>query len=503
VITDISTTLIFYIIADNSAGTVRSLSSASGTPYILGEAPSLTVTPILNSSGAVRITYTQANTGTIPVTYYYTTTNNANTAYKTQFATPTIDVYGVTGQTTYYVIASNNAGNIISTGLSVTPYLFGSKPVISSISQGTNSLTVEFTGSSGGNPSTFTYYYSYDGITREPGPITSPFTITGLTTQKNIYIIANNLAGDISSNPLTATPYLLGTKPLITNITPGANRLTVTFSGSTGGNPSTFTYYYSYDGIIREPGQVVSPFTITGLTTQKTIYIIANNLAGDISSNSLTSTPYFVGTSPFISNVMPGINRLTVTFTDSSGGYPAPNYYYSLNGGTLTPVPLNQNPFDILNLTQAISNSVYVLARNNAGDVSSNVVSAIPYVIGSAPTITKITPITNGLNIEFTGSVGGYPSPTTYYYTVDGGSAVNANTTSSPITIQNLTIVKEYAIQIYSQNLAGISPQSNVLTGTPLSGSQTEVITPATYWKLQYWTKPSFWKKSYWSKKRK
>jgi len=588
VITDISTSITFYIIADNSAGTVRSLATSSGTPFMLGSIPFLTAVPVLNSSGAIRIAYTQETTGTLPVTYYYSTVNDANTTARTQFITTSIDVSGVTTTTTYYVIASNNAGNVISNGSTVTPYLLGSKPTISNVSQGINSLIVTFTNASGGNPSSFSYYYSYDGINREPGPITSPFTITGLTSQKTVYVIANNLAGDISSNPVTETPYLLGNPPSITNISSGINSLIVTFTNASGGNPSSFSYYYSYDGINREPGPITSPFTITGLTSQKTVYVIANNLAGDISSNPVTETPYLLGNPPSITNISSGINSLIVTFTNASGGNPssfsyyysydginrepgpitspftitgltsqktvyviannlagdissnpvtetpyllgtppsitnvesgtnkltvaftvstganpAPTYYYSLNGGPLNLVPSNQSPFDILNLTQAVSNSVYVLARNSAGDISSNVVSAIPYILGGAPTITRILSVANGLNVEFTGSAGGYPSPTTYYYTVDGGNAVNANTSTSPITIHNLTVVKEYTIRLFSQNSVGASPLSNALSGTPLSGSQEEVVTPATYWTLQYWSKPSFWKKSFWSKRRR
>jgi hypothetical protein len=497
-ITELSGTTSVYIIANNAAGDAIS-DVSSATPYLLGNPPSISsITPGINT---LTVTFSSA-TGGNPSSFTYYYSYDGINRQPGQVTSP-FTISGLTSAKTVYIIANNAAGDAISDVSSATPYLLGNPPSISSITPGINTLTVTFSSATGGNPSSFTYYYSYDGINRQPGQVTSPFTISGLTSQKTVYIIANNTAGDVSSNSFTATPYLLGNPPSISSITPGINTLTVTFSSATGGNPSSFTYYYSYDGINRQPGQVTSPFTISGLTSQKTVYIIANNTAGDVSSNSFTATPYLLVNNPVVNDITPGPNKLTVSFTGSTGANPAPTYYYSLNGGSLTEVPSNQSPFDISGLTQAVSNSVYVLARNIVGDISSNVLTGTPYIIGGAPTITNITAVRSGLSVEFTGSTGGYPSPTTYYYAIDSDSPVNASSTTSPIVIRKLTTVKEYTVRLYAQNSAGLSSASNALTGTPLAGTDTEVITPATYWTLQYWSTPSFWKKSYWSKKRK
>jgi hypothetical protein len=144
-ISNVLVTTTYYAIASNSAGNIISAGSTV-TPNILGDIPTITAVPVLNSPGVVQLQYLQGNAGNSETTYYYTTSPDKNTTSKIVFSTNPINVSGVTGTTTYYVIATSSAGNIISSGAPVTPYLLGSKPTISAIVPSVgNSLTVSFT----------------------------------------------------------------------------------------------------------------------------------------------------------------------------------------------------------------------------------------------------------------------------------------------------------------------------------------------------------------------
>jgi hypothetical protein len=87
--------------------------------------------------------------------------------------------------------------------------------------------------------------------------------------------------------------------------------------------------------------------------------------------------------------------------------------------------------------------------------------------IGSVPAITSITPGNLSFKINFTPSTGGYPAPTTYYYSLDGGTTyTNANRTTSPITITGLQIATTYKVSLIA----------NSTLGNTAASSSTEVV---------------------------
>ena len=89
-----------------------------------------------------------------------------------------------------------------------------------------------------------------------------------------------------------------------------------------------------------------------------------------------------------------------------------------------------------------------------------------PYSLGTVPVITSITNGYFSFNVNFNPSNGGVPSPTTYYYSLDGGSTyTNANTTTSPILITGVNIATSYNITIIANNLAGNTAASNISIG--------------------------------------
>jgi hypothetical protein len=118
----------------------------------------------------------------------------------------------------------------------------------------------------------------------------------------------------------------VGTSPIVLNVTPGTNQLTVDFTQTDLGDPLP-TYYYSFDGVdVLGSGVFSSPLIISDISAATTFYIVASNSAGNAFSDPSSGTPNTVGSNPTIDTVTPGTNQLTVNFTQSDLGSPAPTY---------------------------------------------------------------------------------------------------------------------------------------------------------------------------------
>jgi hypothetical protein len=205
-------------------------------------------------------------------------------------------------------------------------------------------------------------------------------------------------------------------------------------------------------------------FNIEG-SIQRTLYIIADNSAGTIVSAPVLGMPYVVGDAPTVS-ITPGLNKIRVSFTQSSQGTSPVIYYYSYLPNGLEQFSPVTSPFDISNITA--STTIYIIANNVAGNVISAPATGSPFLIGNQPEITSITPGVNSLIVNFTGSMGGVPSPSAYYYSLDGGDYVlAANTIQSPILIQDLIALRPYKVTLIAENSAGLTLPSNTETGIP------------------------------------
>jgi hypothetical protein len=486
-------------------------------PYVIGTTPNIvSVTPGLNSLSVEFAGSTNAN----PIPYYFYNVNGNTFANSTYNSNANVIVIGnLTSAVSCNVglVGVSLAGNTSSSYQTSMPYVIGTTPNIVSITPELNSLSVAFASSTNANPTPY-YYYSVDGTTFANSTLNSnasSITISNLNTLKNYSIQLKGVssAGNTSSSSsVSAQPLIIGSAPLIGTVTPGLNQLSIAFTQSTVGTSPT-TYYYSLDGTTKlGSGTTTSPLVITGISSSTTFYIIASNLGGDIVSTSTgTGTPYIVGSTPLIGNVTPvdgSENALDVSFAESTGGVPTlTKYQYSLNGGSFQDAVGTTSPIRITGLTAGTPYIVRLKALSGSVWTSSNSTESSSVTTnkkGSAPTINKITGAANSLIVDFTGSTGGSPSPSTYYYSLDGGNYVDAKTANSPLTIKSLTTIGPYLVKIYAVNAAGNSPESNEVSGTPIIGSDAQ-ITPATYWtqSASFFVKSSFWKKSYWSKRKR
>jgi hypothetical protein len=424
VITGISSPITFYIIANNPAGDVRSLLTATGTPNTIGPAPS--IGSVVPGTNKLTVTFT-GTTGSPTPTYFYSFSSDGSS--RVGPVTSPFDISGTVARTVY-VVASNLAGNVVSAGTLGTPYIFGSTPTVS-LAPGTNALTVTYAQATPGTATT-TFFYSLNGGTLTSASA-SPFSIPSLTstTAYTLYILARNPAGDISSN--TVTGNVFGTAPTIGTITPGTNQLSVAFAQSSVGTATT-TYFYSLNGTTKlGTGTLTSPLVISGISTTTTFYIIANNPAGDVRSLlSASGTPYILGSAPTIGAITAGTNQISVAFTQSSLGTSPTTYYYSIDGTTKDGSGTSTTPLVISGISSPIT--FYIIASNVAGDIrSASSATGTPNTLGTTPSIVSVVPGLSKLTVTFTGTTGS-PTPTYFYsFSSDGSSRVGPVT--SPFDI--------------------------------------------------------------------
>jgi hypothetical protein len=272
---------------------------------------------------------------------------------------------------------------LVSQGVSGTPFIVGGTPIIETVTQQTNNLHVTFSHPDPGNTAV-TYYYSDDasGNNLIQQVYLPSFDISGTVT-RTIYVVSINSAGKLVSEPVTATPFIFGTTPVIEYVTPGTNKLTVSFSQSSLGTTPVTYYYSDLSNGSNRVGPVTFPFDISTNVFRR-VYIIAENSGGTlISQGDASGTPYIFGSAPSINTVNPGTNSLTVNFNPSVGGTTPINHYYSYDSSGVPRVGQIQSgasTFTISDISSA--KTVYIVAGNPAGNLVSAGISGTPYIFG-------------------------------------------------------------------------------------------------------------------------
>jgi hypothetical protein len=102
---------------------------------------------------------------------------------------------------------------------------------------------------------------------------------------------------------------------------------------------------------------------------------------------------------------------------------------------------------------------------SSGGGGGFGVVYILATYLGSVPSITSLTYTPTSFFINFIPSTGGYPEVSTYYYSLNGGAYVNANTTNSPIAISGVSSGVNYQIAIIANSGAGNTSPSNTVIG--------------------------------------
>ena len=465
------------MLAQNAAGNTYSSQSVSGEPYVLGTTPS--ITNVLSNLNSLIISFSKS-TGAYTAPYYYYSVDGSaysNTGFNGNASNIVISNLNIAKSYTISLLAANPAGNLISGVETGIPYIVGTPPIIANVISKTDGILIHFSGSLSGYPNPTTYYYTLNGGNTfiDSGSTVSPISVGNLATGTySVGLVAKNVAGNTAiSNIVLGQPYVIGTAPVITDVLSEINSLEVQFTGPVGAVPEPYTYLYSLNGVdYVDSGNSNSPIIIGNLITA-TIYSVsikAVSLAGTTApSNTIFREPYVIGVPPVIS-VDSSLNKLIINWTDISGGYPDPyTFLYSLDGVNYVDASSNANPIIVSGLTTPTTQYVSLKAVNMVGiSAPSNTVIATPWIIGSSPHINSLTTTVNGFIVDFSGSTGGYPDPTTYLYSIDGGvNYFDSLSATSPFTIDGLSPIQQYTVCIKAVNAGGVSAPSNSITESP------------------------------------
>lgn len=269
----------------------------------------------------------------------------------------------------------------------------------------------------------------------------------------------------ISARALGLTSGILSGAAAITSILGNQNgttgtQLLVYFNAGTPGSSPVTDYQYSLNGgstwnTFASP-QTSSPLTITGLTNGTTYSVAIRPMQGlqaSIPSNTASGRPVALPSTPSISSITNDANgttgtHISVAFTGGAGGTDSTtNFQFSTDNGstwTTRSPAATSSPILITGLTNGTSYNVRVRAVTSIGDVSASSAASTgrPVALPGAPTISGITASTGQLSVAFSVGQAGTDAPSTYEYSLDGGSTWlgrQTGTTASPIVITGIT----------------------------------------------------------------
>lgn len=307
----------------------------------------------------------------------------------------------------------------------------------------------------------------------------------------------------ISARALGLTSGILSGAAAITSILGNQNgttgtQLLVYFNAGTPGSSPVTDYQYSLNGgstwnTFASP-QTSSPLTITGLTNGTTYSVAIRPMQGlqaSIPSNTASGRPVALPSTPSISSITNDANgttgtHISVEFTGGTGGTDSTtNFQFSTDNGstwTTRSPAATSSPILITGLTNGTSYNVRVRAVTSIGDVSASSAASTgrPVALPGAPTISGITASTGQLSVAFSVGQAGTDAPSTYEYSLDGGSTWlgrQTGTTASPIVITGITDstvanANKSLSPTYSVRIRSVTPQSH-------RSAQSAAVTPS------------------------
>jgi ferredoxin len=471
--------------AVNAIGNGAASTAVSGTPATVPGVPTSLTATAGDQSASIACTAPSSNGGSAITGYKYsidggTTWNTASSA------TCPISITGLTNGTAYtvWLKATNAVGDSASyASTTVTPRALPTAPVITSITSGNQSLTVNCTDANGNGSAITNYEYTTDmGVTwRALSPVDNSCPLTITKTSANNTTLVNGTSYPVSirgvnaagsgANPSKqdATPMTLPGAPTSLRATAGDQSATIACTAPSSNGGSAITgYKYSIDGGTTwvTASELACPISITGLTngTAYTVWLKATNSVGDSSSyGSTTVTPVALPSAPVLTTATPGNTTASIAWTApvSTGGMPITSYQYSINGGTswstITGGGSPANPFTISSLSNGTAYSVTLRAVTSAGQgPASNALIVTPRTVPAAPTGFVVTPTDSSAVIDFVQGSNGGSAVTDVEWSIDGGTTwTSAGPGSTSVTVTNVDNGTAYTFKVRAKNVAG------------------------------------------------
>ncbi len=366
--TDTAGTFTYTLVRVQDSSSTTCINPQGGTAVItVNPLPLATIagtTAVCNNATASTVTFTGSN-GTAPYTFTYDApgapgqTVTSNGLGVATVAAPT----GVVGTFTYTLVSvqdssattcSNAQGG--SVVITVNPLPLATIAGTIAVCNNATAPTVTFTGTNGTAPYTFTYTVTGLGTltvksndsgvatVTAPTGVVGTFTYTLVSVQDSSTTTCSNAQGGtavITVNPLPLAS-IAGTTAVCNNATAPS----VTFTGSNGTAPYTFTYdapgapgqTVTSDGTgvatVAAPTGVVGAFTYTLVSVQDSSVTTCSNLQGG--SVVITVNPLPLASIAGTTTVCQNATAPTVTFTGSNGTAPYTFTYTATGLGSQT-----------------------------------------------------------------------------------------------------------------------------------------------------------------------
>lgn len=280
-------------------------------------APATPATPTVGAVTATSVALSWAGvSGASSYSVYSGTTSSSLALMASGLSSPSYTATGLTPASTYYfaVTATNASGTSGQSGVaSATTAAPGAPSAPSAVAatagNGSVSLSWSAPTSNGGSPLTgYVVYYSTTSGAELTGSSYSTTattaTISSLSNGTTYYfeVVAANAYGNSGvSNEASATPAGVPSAPTLNSATPGAGKVTLSWSAPTSNGGSALTGYVVYDGTTATPATKVTTVSstttsvsVSGLTAGTTYYfdVVATNTAGSSTpSNVLSAVP--------------------------------------------------------------------------------------------------------------------------------------------------------------------------------------------------------------------
>ncbi|MFZ4457084.1 MAG: fibronectin type III domain-containing protein [Bacteroidales bacterium] len=218
---------------------------------------------------------------------------------------------------------------------------------------------------------------------------------------------------------------------------------------------------------------------------------VAVSSSGDNRAISSTfAAPY---SSPILNSITTGDASASVAFTEgaSNGGSAVSHYQYSIDNGTnwITPSPAAiTSPLLITGLTNGAVYPIALRAVNNEGtSCASNVVSATPATLPSAPSALVATAGISEVSVAFTAGDNGGSDIIDYTVTSNPDNLTQIGATS-PLVVTGLTPGTYYTFTVTARNSIGnslasevsnsVTPSQDIVTGsTNISSGNLSITT--------------------------
>ena len=457
----------YSVVATNSVGSVAS----SDAVLTVAMPPAFTTQPISQAANAgTLVTFTAAATG-LPAPTFQWRKNGVVISGATGPAC-TITGLSLADAGTYSVVATNGAGSATSSDalLTVTvPPAFTLQPASQTANAG---IAVTFTAAAIGCPAPI-FQWRKNGVAIG-GATGSAFAIASPTpADAGTYsVVAANTAGSVASSDAVLT---VNAAPVFTvqplSQTANAGTVVTFTSVATGAPAPTFQWRKNGVAIVGATGPA---YTIASLTAAAagTYSVIATNSLGSATSSdavlAVTVAPVFT-TQPSSQTVNAGV---TVTFSASATGTPAPTYQWYKNGVAIAGA--RSSSYKLTCVQRTAAGSYTVVATNSGGSVTSAsavLTVNVPPVITAQPAGQTAKP---GANVTFKVTACGTPAPS-YQWRKDGVAISGATGTSYPITGVTAASAGTYTVVV--ANPAGsVTSTGAVLTITAAPVFTTQPI---------------------------